>query len=442
MVMSPDLIPALFFGVCSRKGKDCIMGQDSKKAVFYGWKLSFLAAFGIMMLHGGAVYLMNTFMQPFTQMYGWTRGEMGTALGLGSFCGMAAAPLLASLAMRVSVRYIMFAGAIVGGISMFFFSWFTNLRLFTLNFCLLWISGQACGGVVANALMSNWFIRHRGKAFGIVNFGMSLSGAVLPFVALILLTYASARTATAVLGGIVLLFVAPAVWLFVRDTPESMGLTPDGEVPAPIDGKTKPGEGGQEDGPPPTVRELLRSPLVYRIGMAFSLGILAAAGVVGQLKPRFSDLGFSDFTAMAFMCATAFFTACGKYAWGWVCDRIPPIRAARILFIYCCGAYLLSFLPPSALSVGIFAVFCGLGMGGTWTILPAVVVDVFGRAHFMAAYRVVSLFIFFKSFGYIIMGQSYQLTGSYDAAFLVFSALSLVSLLLVPKEGAKYRRVP
>lgn len=421
------------------------MNTPPRAKLFYGWKLSWLALFGNFMIQGGAVYLMNAFIQPFSELYGWSRGHTSTALGIGSFCGMAAAPFLASLAMRVSLRRIMLVGALVGSVSLFFLGWFSNFILFAINLCVLWVAGQACGGVIANALMSNWFIKHRGKAFGIVNFGMSFSGAILPFAALALLKNFSVQTASSVLGGVALLVLVPGIWLFVRDTPASMGLEPDGapgentinaasHSPAATTAPLDPLAGL----PAPTVKQLLRSHLTYRVGIAFALGILAAAGVVGQLKPRFSDIGFDDFTAMAFMCATAFFVACGKYIWGWLADIISPIRAAKILFLYTISAYLLAFLPPSMLSLSIFAALCGIGMGGTWTLLSAVVVDIFGRTHFMAVYRVISLFIFFKSFGYIVMGQSYEITGSYDAAFVCFSAMSVISLLLMPKEGAKY----
>ena len=365
---------------------------------------------------------------------------MGSAMGLGSFCGMAAAPVFASLAMRFSLRRIMLVGAVFGGITMFMMGRFTNLGLFTINFCLLWVAGQACGGVIANALMSNWFIKHRGKAFGIVNFGMSFSGAVLPFVALLLIKLFSVQTATAMLGGFSLLVLVPGIWFFVRDTPESMGLKPDGEeeeISAEPGPERRESDAAEPD-EAPGIRELLRSPLVYQVGISFAFGIMAAAGVVGQLKPRFSDLGFSDFTAMAFMCATAFFTATGKFVWGWICDRVPPLRVARILFLYSIGAFLLAFLPPNIFTVSVFSVLCGLGMGGTWTVLPAVVVDVFGRKYFMAVYRVISLFIFFKSFGYIVMGQAHQMTGNYDAAFIIFCVLFGVAFLITPREGSKY----
>lgn len=413
------------------------MGTDHDTKVFYGWKLSLLAAFGNFMIQGGAVYLMNAFIEPFSGLYGWTRGEIGTALGIGSFFGMAAAPVLASLAMKVSLRLIMTLGALFGGISLFLLGQFTSLTLFTLNFCVLWIAGQACGGVIANALMSNWFVRYRGRAFGIVNFGMSFSGAVLPFVALILIKFFSVQTASAILGIVLLVVLLPLTWIFVRDTPESVGMRPDGiEPPASEEGELSRAEAAA----PPTIRELLREPLVYRIGIPFTLAILASAGVVGQLKPRFSDLGFGDYTAMGFMCATAFFTASGKYIWGWICDKIPPLLAAKIFFLFCAGSFLLAFLPANLFTVAVFSLFCGLGIGGTWTLLPAVIVDVFGRANFMAAYRVIAVFLFFKSLGYIVMGWSYQLTGSYDAAFIAFCVLFIAGFALSPRVGSKYAR--
>lgn len=48
--------------------------------------------------------------------------------------------------------------------------------------------------------MSNWFERCRGRAFGIANLGTSLSGAILPFVALLLLEFFSLEMTAAIMG--------------------------------------------------------------------------------------------------------------------------------------------------------------------------------------------------------------------------------------------------
>lgn len=417
------------------------MPSSSRKPMFYGWKLSILMLFGNFMFQGGAIYLMNVFIQPFGELYGWNRGQLGSAQGLGSFVGMAAAPLLASFAMRLGLRRTMLAGALCGGFSLFMLARIPDFWLFTLNFCLLWASSQACGGVLGNALMSNWFVRHRGKAFGLVNFGMSFGGVILPFAALFLTKTAGVQTACAILGSISLLVLVPGVWFLVRDTPEELGMRPDGDTAADADGEKDPAADPLAGEPEPTIRELLQNPLIYRVGFAFTFGILVGAGAVAQLKPRISDLGYDDTTAMAFLCVTALCAACSKYGWGWLADRLSPIRAAKMLFVTGAGAMALAFLPQNIVTVALFAVLSGLAMG-SWTLFPAVLADIFGRAHFIAVYRVASVFVFFKSFGYIIMGKSHELSGSYDGAYLVFCALFAIGFFLVPREGTKYRRPP
>jgi hypothetical protein len=272
---------------------------------------------------------------------------------------------------------------------------------------------------------------------------MSFSGALLPFTALILIKLFSVQTASVALGVFLLVVLFPATWLFVRDTPEAMGLKPDG-AESGDDGesteKGAAGTGGRQATveAPPTVMQLLRDPLLYRIAIPFAIALIAAAGVVGQLKPRFSDLGFSDYWAMGFMCLTAFFTAVGKYLWGWICDTIPPLLTSKIFFLYCAAAFMLAFLPPNLFTAFTFSLLCGLGLGGAWTLLPAVVADVFGRSNFLAAYRVIALFLFLKSVGYMITGQTHRLTGSYEAAFVVFSCLCLLGFVLIPRKGTKY----
>ncbi|CAK7057111.1 MAG: hypothetical protein DELT_01280 [Desulfovibrio sp.] len=414
----------------------------AEKKLFYGWKLGFLAMLGNLLIQGGAVYLMNVFTQPFSTLYGWSRGDVTLALGIGSFCGMAASPLLASLAMRIGLRPLMLGGAVLGSVNLFLLGWFDELWLFTVNLCLLWITSQACGGVIANALMSKWFVTHRGKAFGLVNFGTSFSGAILPFTALLLINEFSVRTATTVLGTAAFLILVPASFILIRDTPQEMGLEPDGDTPLPI--HKMPETGQPEISKPavphtsPSMRELLSSPLMYRIGISFTLIILAGAGVTGQLKPRFSDLGYGDFAATAFMSLTCVFVASGKYIWGWVCDKLTALRTARVMYVFCFFSFLLAFLPANPVTVALFAVICGIAVGGGWTILAAVVAEVYGGKNFVAAYRVITFFLFFKSLGFILMGQVYELTGSYDAAFGIFCGIAVLGFLLTPKTGTRY----
>ena len=258
---------------------------------------------------------------------------------------------------------------------------------------------------------------------------------MLPFVALVLVTLCDVRMAFLVIGGFILA-LAPLCWAVVRDTPEELGLSSDGVPPlasaAPISPIIVPW------------RNLLVCREAYCIGLSFGFGLLAAAGVLGQLKPRFADLGFSDYAAMGFMCLTALFAAGGKYLWGWICDLKTPLFSAKLLMIANVFALGLAFLPQNPTGVLLFATVGGACLGGFWTVLPAVVAHVFGRRRFVPAYRFVTVFITLKALGYPVMGFSYQWTGSYDAGYLLCTGILLACFLMMlmvrepgPVPGAK-----
>lgn len=279
--------------------------QRPSAGIFYGWKIGSVACMGNFFLQGSAIYIMNAFIEPLASVYVWSRGDMGLCMGVAALCGTGFMPIVGALALQTSLRKLMTAGAVVGGLSFACMGYTANLWLFTFFFPLFWIAGQVCGGVVGNALMSNWFITARGRALGFVNLGTSLSGILLPFATLLLLRHLSIPQVTTGIGCVILL-LGPLSHVLIRDTPESMGLTPDG--------KAIPRFSGELIEPRDVKWSLLwRSPVCYRIGIAFGLGLLVSSGILSQLKPRFSDLGYNDIAAMLFMCLTAFSAAAGKY---------------------------------------------------------------------------------------------------------------------------------
>lgn len=399
------------------------VSRAAVKPVFYGWKLSWLSCLANFMLQGSSIYIMNAFIQPLSNAYGWTRGDLGIAMGIGSFCGVMSMPVLSSLAIHMRLRHLMVAGALVGGSGVILMGQFTQLWTFTIAFSLVWIAGQACGGVIANALMSNWFIRYRGRAFGLANFGTSFSGAAVPLIVLVLMQCFDIQMTSLIFGSSIIAILGPLCWLYVKDTPDAMGLHPDGETATlamqPLDVATFPW------------RTLLRCLVAYRVGIAFGAGLMMSAGVVSQLKPRFSDLGFGDFEAMGLMCLTAFCAAVGKYFWGWMSDVMPTMRAARLLFLLNIVGLGIAFLPQGVIASFLFAVVCGLFLGGFWTMCPAVVAYLFERERFVSAYRFVSIFILLKSFGYVVMGLSFEMTRGYNAAYIFFMVVLFIGFLLL-----------
>lgn len=389
--------------------------------MFYGWKLATIGSCGNLLLQGSVFYTMNAFIEPLVELHGWSRAGIGLSMTFASAMMTLSMPIGIMLTNKMSIRLLMTLGAFIGGLSYVGLGYVDDIRLFAALFAIVWVCGQICGGVVATMLMNRWFAAYRGRAFGLVNMGTSLSGAFLPFVALVLVDTLGVSWAFSILGGLAFLLF-PLCWRIIRNTPEDIGLTIDGVAANPFAAARE-----EEKVIPMNWRELVVSRQMWIIGVSFGIGLMAVGGVLSQLKPRFVDIGMSSYVAMGFMCLTALLGAVGKYAWGWVCDRTTPLFATKLLFL--CNALSLAciFLPHTLFNVILFVVGYGMCMGGIWTVFPSVVAYLYGKKQFPHVYKYISLFVAVKSLGYAAVGLSHSLTGNYNMAYMGMVILLLAA---------------
>lgn len=394
--------------------------------MFYGWKITALGSAGNFLLQGSTIYIMNAFMEPLNQLYGWTRSDISTIMFFAAIFGALSMPFFSSLALRFPLKIIMTSGAVIGGLSAIGMGITDNLYLFGLLFILAWVSGQAFGGVCANILINKWFYRFQGRAFGICNIGNSLAGATLPFVLMLLIQYTNVQTSWIVYGLIILCF-APLCFLIIVEKPSDINLHVDNV-------KNSEHENKKESFIP--LKTALHYPEVYYIGFTFGFMLMSSSSVLSQLKLRFTDMGIESFTAMTLMCLTAFFAAAAKYLWGWLCDKISPIWVTRFLVLFHIFSLFLLFVPANYTVIIIFTFCFGLSAGGSWAVMPAITAYIFGKENFICTYRAISPFVILKALGFLIVGFSFTLFESYNAAYVVFivilSCCFMLTLLLKP----------
>ena len=65
------------------------------------------------------------------------------------------------------------------------------------------------------------------------------------------------------------------------------------------------------------------------------------------------------------------------------------------------------------------------------SIFPIMVATLYGRENFASVLRYASFFLLLQLFGYLIAGQSYDRTGSYDTAYAIFIGFDIVASLLL-----------
>ncbi|MCF8041098.1 MAG: MFS transporter [Desulfarculaceae bacterium] len=394
--------------------------------VYYGWYVVGVAFLANFAAAGSQFYAFNAFMLPLCELRGWTRADINLAPIIGFICGLLGQYSYGSIISITGPRRLMAMGALVSAAAFVTLGQAQELWLFYLAYILLIMGNAAMASLVANTAVSNWFVRLRGRAMGMATSGLTMAGVILPFAAYHLLHTVGLGWAFAIIGlGIACL--APIAWLVVRDSPESCGMLPDGQAVAPQDRasiKIMP----QSQVPP---SQLIKSPSFWKVGMAYGLASAGVFAVVFQLGPRFQDLGMDGDTAMIMVALTSVAGTCGKFTWGTLCDRFPPNRLAAVMFSMVGLGQILGLVASGPITVGFFILVFGFGMGGIMSTFPIISAWCFGRAAFASVFRLLALFLGLQAVGYVLMGGSFSLTGSYDAAYLVFIFVDMAAAAVI-----------
>jgi sugar phosphate permease len=414
------------------------MEPRPNQKIFYGWYVVGATFLGHFMATGSGFYIFNAFMKPLCETRGWSRTELNTSAIIGYCFALVFNFVLGYLLERVGPRPLMVIGTIITSIAFALLGVTHNIWVFYLFFILLVLGNSAMSGIVGNTAVSNWFILKRGRAMGISTAGISLSGVILPYLAMVILTRTDILTSFIVIAVLIML-IAPVCYIFVRNRPEDYGLSPDGKAlshnpaanPDHDDESVLESVEGDDDNPFWTLPMLLRSSAFWKVGFAFGLTGMCVGSVMFQLAPRFSDVGFSDQTAMAMMAFTALMGTLGKYAWGSFCDRFETRKVVTILMSAITISLGLGLLSNSIIAMILFIVGFGFAMGGLMSTFPIIIAELFGRDSFARVFKYTMLFFIFEMLGYLVMGRSYDLTGSYNTAFIIFICTGVMAVYLV-----------
>src|SRR5262245_60920726 len=200
--------------------------------VFYGWVI--VAVAGVTMGLGiNARTAFSLLFPPILAEFGWERGTTAGAFSFGFVVSACFSPFVGRLMDRHGPRVVieMGVGLLATGLllaPMVRQPWHLYVTLGVL------VGGGAnCLGYTGQSLfLPNWFVRRRGLAMSVAFSGVGVGAIlVLPWLQA-LIGRAGWRAACWILGFLVLTLLAP-LNLLLRQRPEDLGLTPDGDQAMP-----------------------------------------------------------------------------------------------------------------------------------------------------------------------------------------------------------------
>jgi sugar phosphate permease len=347
---------------------------------------AFAALFSVV---GLALYGLPLYYDFMVREFGWSRtmvtsGNALSKLVVGPIFGFAAGWIVDRFGPRrlMMAGIVMAGGALIGlgtvsALWMFYFFYFFNAL------------GYVCGGPLPNqVLLSRWFDATRGRAMGIAYLGIGIGGALVPLLANRLTQQFGWRGSLQAVGVLIILIALPLAY-FVKEAPhagpERAGLrTPDAHAGSGTTGLRQRGRrdarGAALSGPPSeALRPILTSPAFYLLALGSMCSIAAVGGANQHLKLFLSlDRGYSQSDAAQVISLVLAVSIAGRLLMGWLADRAPRKQVMLLIYVLVACSIPLLLAGGSRLTMYVFAIVFGLGLGGEYMIIPLMAAELFG----------------------------------------------------------------
>jgi len=401
--------------------------------IFYGWWIVVAAIVGLFLsLAPLVMFTLGVFLKPLNQEFHWNRAEISFAYMLCTLSGSAALPLLGRIVDRYGVRVVVIPSLLLFGLCLmsgYFLS--SHLWHFYALYLAIGLVSSGTTPLPYARVISHWFDKKRGLALGLAMAGVGLGSFVMPSLAHALVTTGGWRVAYVCLGLLVIVIAVPTVGLLLRDTPESLGLRPDG-APIPPSEATTPHRqlvGLQ-------CHEAWRTSTFWLMTVAFFLVSMATSGAIVHLIPLLTDRGISAQSA-AFASSLSGGTVLVGRVWaGHLLDRFFAPYVTLSFFVALTVGLLLLWSGVSGPLAYVAAMLVGLGLGAEVDIIGYLVGRYFGLRAFGEIYGYVfAIFYLGAGVGPFLMGKGFDATGSYSLVLGNFVVITLVASILLTRLG-------
>ena len=413
------------------------MSSQSSSRIFYGWAIvafTFAVQFVTM---GTVFYAYGVLLKPLTETLDADRFLISLALSLQMAFGALLGPLVGKLIAERSIRALMMIGCATMSLGFLALSQAQTLWHLYLAFGVILSTSMALTGPLPNnALLANWFVRRRGTALGISQFGISFSGTVLvPLTTWLVLDYGW-RFAVSLYAIVPVVLLMPLAWKFAVKQPEDIGLHPDGDPEGEAIAEAAPSDSW-------TVGRAFRDRRVWLLALIVGPSFMSITSVLLAMHSHVTDQGMSALQASAVVALMTFMGAIAKPLFGTLSDFADK-RLVMGLSLLCQIVGLLIIIAlESYLGMMAGAFLFGLGYGAVMPLWGVLLGAMFGREAFARIMGSMGPIILpFTLLGLPFTTWVFEQTGSYAPAFATLVAgfvLSTIALAFLQLPAAPTR---
>jgi MFS family permease len=394
------------------------VGQRAKP--FYGWAVVAVATLVMFSSGPGQSYVFSIFTDSILTDTGMTRTHLSALYAVGTFFSAGVSLLISSMVERFGSRWMLAAVAILFGLACFGMSMVSGSISVLLGFASLRAMGQGSLTTIATLLTVQWFVRYRGRAVAILSLGIAASNAFFPLVTRWLIDSFGWRQAYQALGWGLWVVLVPLVILVVRDTPEKVGLHPDGLAPTPeMQQQTLARQGKR-----PKVWTSLR---FWLLAIPLTAGPFVTTALVFHQTSVFAEHGLSPEVAASVFIALALASACTTPIAGLIAEKVPAAGLMYGVLFALSSAALLAMVINSAWMAVVYAALLGMAGGIQGVVGGVAWAEAYGRENVAPAQGASALLIISASaIAPLPFAALQQYFGSYGQALWLMVAIPVI----------------
>ena len=406
--------------------------STQRPQVFYGWFVVFTAGIGLFLGYAPVfVYSFSVFVKSLAQDLHSSRTSISFAFTLANIMQSVGAPLVGRLVDRFGARKVIVPSTVIFSLVLISFKYLsTSLWHLYVFFIVLGFIGTGTAPVPYGIVVSRWFDKRRGLALGLMMAGLSSGAIVMPSTAQQLITLFGWRSAYAIIGFVVLAVSFPVVGIFLKDSPEKMGVQPDGALDLHTGSEKRRDEQGV------TWSVARRRGTFWLMASAFFLVGASVHGCVIHLVPMLTDHGISVERAALASSLLGVAVLIGRVLSGYLLDRFFGPHVAILLFAGVASGISLLWTGAGGGLTLLAAFLVGLGMGAEADIIAYLTSRYFGLRSFGEIYGYLfAAFTLAGALGPVLMGVGFDHLGSYRAPLLFFLVATLAATALLTRLG-------
>ena len=342
---------------------------------FYGWIIVAVANLGIFSSGPGQSHTFSVFVGPIGKDLDLSSTSIASAYGLATLIAAFMLPYMGKLIDKYGARKTLIIVSIILGFSCVFFGAASNFLMLTVGFGFLRFFGQGSLMLGCANLVYQWFDKKRGFAMSLMALGFGISMAIHPPLSQFLIDEYGWKFAWVFLGVSTWIIMVPTLYILAWNTPESVGLLPDGDKRAEsINDKNEPIEGLD-------LTQALKEKSFYILSaMWFGMAMLVTTLHFYQVTILTSQGISTDFAANLFtvsaIAMVLFMPVVGK-----LFDNIPTNFVLTIGLIINCISLLSITYANNEYYAFFYAIFFGINNAISMTMFGYIWPRYFGRKH-------------------------------------------------------------